>query len=151
MLPTLVFWLVLAGQGNATPPVSPKQGSQVLPWSDIETIYRFELARTKSRRAFLEETIATFEKDLKESPPLYTPEQAVRVRRNLDKWREQVQFMKRYEWELELWKQQREQNPGSETDEKALERLGALLKEWNAWQDAQERPTNVAPPPREKK
>jgi hypothetical protein len=117
---------------------------------EIEAIYSQELERTRRSRTLLEAYIEKLQSDLREIPAMYTPKEDIRVRQRIEDWRVEIQFMKRYEQEVELWEQQRKLNPGSETDRTGLERVGKLNKEWNAWQEARDA-GRIAPPPREKK
>jgi hypothetical protein len=137
----------MIGRQGIEPPSQPDYRLQLSPWRDI---YRPELERTKSRRAFLEEYIETMENDLREIPAIYTPKEALRVQQRIAHWRVYVQFMKRWEQELELWEQQQKVDPGLETDRKALDRLERLRKEWDVWENAQSA-GRIAPMPREKK
>lgn len=83
-----------------------------------------------------------------------TPQQIAQVQDKLSEMvvrgQMQVEFMKKYERELELWGEQRKLNPGSETDRVALDRIGKLLKEERLWWEAWEA-GRIAPPPREVK
>src|SRR5262245_42441974 len=141
-LSSLVLCVSLVA-ASVDPPAPRKQPLPVLPQWGIEVILRGDLARTKRGRAFLEETIEMFEQHLKE--PSLTPQDVDYFRRKIATFREAVAKMKKVEQVLELWEKERKENPGTETDFKAIDRLDALLKEW----DRPARPT--APMPREVK
>src|SRR2546423_849187 len=130
MLSTLALCVALAVRLDTDPPTSPGPRLQPFPWRNLEEYRVQQLELARSRRAFMEENIALFEWALNfKKWPLYTPEEAVRKRHDLEKWCMSMEFVKRYEQELELWGEERERNPGSATDKRALDRIGKLLKE----------------------
>jgi hypothetical protein len=149
MFSVLVVCFAVAGRlGNETPLADPS--AQVLPWRSIESYYHGELERTRRGRQLVEATILMHEDDLRAIPAIYTPKEAVRIRKWVEKWRGELDFMKEWERELERWEQQQKVNPGPETDCETFDRLRKIRKEWNSWQEAQERGVNLAPMPREK-
>jgi hypothetical protein len=150
MFSTLVLCFAVAGRlANDPPPADPR--AQLLPWRSIEAYYHDELERTRRGRQLVEATILMYEDDLRSIPAIYTPKEAIRIRKWVEKWRGELDFMKQWEQELERWELQQKANPGPETNCETFDRLRKIRKEWNAWQEAQERGVNLAPMPREKK
>lgn len=148
MFSLAVTCLVITGL-CAQPPAPLDLNLQKLLAGTFEKMHRDQLEMNKSRRAFLEEMIEMYEKDLK-GQSLYPQSQASRIRQDLVALRETVQYMKSVQRELEGWERERKTNPTSQTDSAAIDRLERLYKEHQSWREAWDRGL-IAPRPRVKK
>jgi hypothetical protein len=151
MLSLFALCLSLVGQQGAGPPPPPNHGSGWLLPPEIAAFDRDLLERARNRGAGMREMIEMSERHLRESPNLFTPKEAARLRQAIETWREDLQFMQQLQRELELYQQQLKLDPGLEPHRAYLERSEEILREWKARQKARQQGVNLAPPPREKK
>ena len=109
------------------------------------------LERTKNRQIFLRQMIEHFELFLKDSQFPLPAKDSDRIRKGILIWKHDLRFMKKEEREFARWLKERRQNPGVETDAKAIARIKELYKQNDALVQRLKAALPLAPPPREKK
>jgi len=145
---SLVLAFAFAWLHSADPlGLQPSPGPDSLQRGWRATFARQHLELIRSRRVALEEHLEWMEQFVKENPDILTPETVSFSRKELERFRIDLRYMREYERALVWWERERNVNPGPETDRQARDRINRVFKERDAWR----RGDHNAPPPRERK